>query len=404
MARRQPFALVFAALFLCVAAVPVFVQSSKSAGTAAVPAYLPDKSWPVVPHNWVLGPASSIFVDKHDNVWLIERPRLVPAENKERAAPAILEYDAKGNFLQAWGGPGEGYEWPGTEHGIYVDDKDNVWVCGSGVGDHIVLKFTNKGKFLMQIGKQGASTGNADTKNLGMPADMIINSKTNELFVADGYGNRRVIVFDANTGAFKRMWGAYGNVPTGDRPNGPFRGGGGGRNGGAVAGGGRAGGNGGTQAQAAPAPAPPPPNPADLTDQQFDMVHSITLSNDGHVYVVDRTRRRVQIFSLDGKYETQVAINGEGPAAQSGVGVVLSPDSAQRLMYVADFGNSQILMIDRKSLKVLGSFGTRGADPGQFNGLHDVAIDSKGNIYTAEVAPGARFQRFTMTGSKTTTN
>jgi hypothetical protein len=343
--------------------------------SASQPAFQADPTFPKVPNNWVLGPASSVAVDRHDNVWLIERPRLVPAANKERAAPAVLEYDSRGNFLQAWGGPGDGYEWPGTEHGIFVDDKDQVWISGSGVGDHIVLKFTAKGKFLMQIGKQGASTGNADTKNLNMPADMFVYPKTNELFVADGYGNRRVVVFDASTGAFKRMWGAFGNVPSGDRPNGPFRGGGGGRAGGQPQG-------------------PPKPDPAELTDPQFDMVHSITISNDGLVYVADRTRRRVQVFTVDGKYLSQVLINPEGPTQHSAVAVALSPDKAQRFLYVGDFGNSQILTVDRKALKVLGFFGSKGSDPGQFNGLHDVAMDSKGNLYTAEVNPGARFQRF----------
>ena len=358
---------------------------------AGIPTFQADTSFPKVPNNWVLGPASSVAVDKHDNVWLIERPRLVPAANKEHAAPAVLEYDSKGNFLQAWGGPGEGYEWPGTEHGIFVDDKDQVWISGSGVGDHILLKFTAKGKFLMQIGKQGASTGNADTKNLNMPADMFVYSKTNEVFVADGYGNRRVVVFDANTGAFKRMWGAFGNKPEGDRPDGPFRGRGAGGGGQAQRGGdGQARRGGGGQAAA-----PAPPNPADLQDPQFDMVHSLTISNDGLVYVADRTRRRVQVFSVDGKYITQVPINPDAGQQHSAVGVGLSPDSGQRYLYVADFGNSQVLTVDRKALNVLGFFGSKGSDPGQFNGLHDVAVDSKGNLYTAEVAPGARFQRFT---------
>src|SRR5262245_9247201 len=402
MIQRRLFAVLLGLSLLPAAA--VLGQNGKTASPNAVPSFQADPSWPKVPNNWVLGPASSIFVDKHDNVWLIERPRSVPAENKERAAPAVVEYDSRGNFVQAWGGRGEGYEWPGTEHGIFVDDKDQVWICGSGVGDHIVLKFTSKGEFLMQIGKQGESKGNSDTKNVNMPADMFVNTRTSELFVADGYGNRRVIVFDSNTGAFKRMWGAYGNTPTGDRPDGPFRGGGGRGargDGAARGGGGRAAGGGGQPAAAPPAQ----PNPADLTNPQFDMVHSITMSNDGLLYVVDRTMRRVQIFAADGKYQTQLLVNPEGPSpTHSAVAVVLSPDSAQRLLYVADFGNSQILIVDRKTLKVLDMFGAKGSRPGEFNGLHDVAIDSKGNIYTAEVAPGARYQKFVAMNTKRASN
>src|SRR3984893_14887269 len=198
------------AALVCAAGALLFGQNgSKPAANSAagVPTFQADASFPKVPNNWVLGPASSVAAEKHDTVGLIERPSLVPAATKEHAAPAVLEYDSKGNFPQARGGPGEGYEWPGTEHGIFVDDKDQVWISGSGVGDHILLKFTAKGKFLMQIGKQGASTGNADTKNLNMPADMFVYSKTNEVFVADGYGNRRVVVFDASTRAVKRMRG-----------------------------------------------------------------------------------------------------------------------------------------------------------------------------------------------------
>lgn len=375
-----------------------------------VPTFKVDTTWPKLPNNWVVGTSSSIFVDQHDNVWMLHRPRSVPAGRQ--SAPAVLEYDSKGNFIQAWGGPGTGYDWPSNEHGIFVDDKDQVWICGSGAGDDMILKFTDKGKFLMQIGKQGSSAGNADTKNVNMPADMFVYPKTNELFVADGYGNRRLIVFDATTGVFKRMWGAYGNKPssTGDRlpaargaapaAAAPIARGANAPNAGAApAGGGRGAGGGGRTGGA-----PPMPDQATLQSADFELVHSVAVSHDDLVYVADRPNRRIQVFSLDGKFVAQMQINPQGPSAQSVAGISFSPDPEQRLMYVGDYGNSQIVTIDRKALKILNVWGTRGAAPGEFQGIHELNLDSQGNLYVAEVAPGNRFQRFVRSGTVASSN
>jgi DNA-binding beta-propeller fold protein YncE len=318
----------------------------------------------------VAGTPSSIAVDKHDNVWLLHRPRLVPDESKDKAAPAVIELDPQGRFLQAWGGPGDGYQWPDTEHSIFIDDQDQVWICGSGAQDDVVLKFTNKGKFLMQIGKEAQTKGNADTANLNQPADLFVYK--NELFVADGYGNRRVIVFDVDTGAYKRMFGAFGNTPEGDRLPQPV----------GVAGRG-AGGRGAATIDASM-----------LQNPQFQLPHSAAVSTDGLVYVADRSGRRVQIFGVDGKYVTQLPVHADGPAATSAAAVAFSPDAAQSLLYVCDNGELKVLIFDRKSLKQVGELGGRGANPGEFTGLHDIAVDSRGYLYTAEVT-GQRFQKFT---------
>jgi hypothetical protein len=184
-----------------------------------VPKFQVDPAWPKIPNNWQLGQVASVSIDAADHVWVLQRPGTLNPEEKSRAAPPLLEFDAAGNFIQAWGGPGQGYEWPGSEHGVYVDAAGYVWIGGNGANDHQVLKFTKAGTFVMQIGRAGQSKGNADTQNLNQPADTFVYAKTNELFVADGYGNRRVIVFDAGTGRFKRMWGAFGNVPTDAPPN-----------------------------------------------------------------------------------------------------------------------------------------------------------------------------------------
>ena len=197
------------------------VVAQGSGQSAAVPKFQADPNWPKLPNNWVLGEVSSVAVDRRDHVWVLQRPRTVPAEQRERAAPAVLEFDAAGNFVKTLGGPSDAYEWPDNEHGIFVDYKDQVWIGGNNpsVGsttprsDDMLLTFTIAGKFVSQIGGRDKSGGNKDTKNLKRAADFFVYPKTNEIFVADGYGNRRVIVMAADTGAFKRMWGAFGNTP-----------------------------------------------------------------------------------------------------------------------------------------------------------------------------------------------
>ena len=191
----------------------------RSTVASGVPMFRVDPTWPRIPNNWQFGQVASVSIDEQDHVWVLQRPGTLSPEEKGRAAPPLLEFDAAGNFVQAWGGPGQGYEWPNSEHGVYVDPKGFVWIGGNGEKDNQILKFTKAGKFVMQIGRAGQSKGNADTQNLNQPADTFVHAPTNELFVADGYGNRRVIVFDADTGRFKRMWGAFGNVPSDAAPN-----------------------------------------------------------------------------------------------------------------------------------------------------------------------------------------
>lgn len=340
-----------------------------------MPAFEVDPSWPKLPNQWALGQTPSVAVDRHDHVWILHRPRTVAPGQK--AAPAVVEFDAAGNYLSSWGGPGPGFDWPDSEHGIFVDYKDNFWIGGSSPtstsltkrSDDMLLKFNSKGKFLLQLGSWDKSGGNADTKSVKRPADAFMAPKTNEIFVADGYGNRRVIVFDATTGVFKRQWGAFGNVPLDNAAPPP------------------------TAAARAPlendGPGP----------QQFGSpVHNVKISNDGLVYVADRSNRRIQIFDVQGKYIDQIFINRAGPSAGSAAGITFSPDREQRFMYVADYGNSRILVLRRKPARVLYQFGLRAAAPGNFQGVHFISVDSKGNLYTAEVLPGNRVQKFLFKG------
>jgi DNA-binding beta-propeller fold protein YncE len=347
--------------------------------SAEVPIFQADPSWPKIPSKWVFGEASGIAVDAQDHVRVLQRPRTVKPEQKAMAAPPVVEFDPAGNFVQAWGGPGEGYEWPASEHGIYVDHQGYVWITGNGRSDDQLLKFTKDGKFVMQIGRSGQSGGNSDTKNVHGAADVAVYPKTNEVFVADGYGNRRVIVFDAETGAFKRMWGAFGNVPT-DPP-----------------------------ARAPGGGSPKAAEPAREDLQQFRNVHGIAISNDGLVYVSDRGNLRFQVFTIEGKFVTEAFVRPEAglPAGYrvaeaafgkpirdldqelvttrlSVVRTAFSADPEQRFLYAGDRSRQQIVVFDRKTLRVLGTFGRTGQAPGEFYLIHHIAVDSKGNIYTAE--------------------
>jgi DNA-binding beta-propeller fold protein YncE len=367
-------------------------QAQASAAAKRLPVFEVDPAWPKLPNNWVVGHVASVAVDRRDHVWMLHRPNTIPEDRRSHAAPPVLEFDAAGKFVNAWGGPASGYDWPDSEHGIAVDYKDHVWIGGSApvapslrnLDDDMLLKFDNTGKFLLQIGGRSVSKGNADPKSVHQSADVFVWPKTNEAFVADGYGNRRVIVFDADTGAFKRQWGAFSNAPIDVTPA-PRGAGAGGAN----AGGGRG-------------AAPALDTEGNGSPQFGGPVHAVKVSNDGLVYVADRPNRRVQVFTPDGKYVTQTFINRSGPSPQSAAGLAFSPDEQQQFLYVADYGNSHIAVLDRKSLQLLYQFGQRSEKPGDFQGLHHLAIDSKGNLYTGEVAPGARAQRFLFKGLSNT--
>ena len=373
------------ALLAC-AAILLLAQSGVQAPADAqippgrvVPKFAPDPSWPKLPAKWIFGQVSSISFDENGHAWVLQRPGTLRADQKAKgmAAPPVLEFDAAGNFIQGWGGPGEGYDWPETEHGIYADPRGFIWVGGNGETDNHLLKFTKDGKFVSQIGKKGASKGNSDTENVKQAADIFYYAKTNELFVADGYGNRRIIVFDGDTGKFKRMWGAFGNVPLDNVPEPPKV----------------------PEDQRIPA--------KELTDrgpEQFVRpVHAVRVSNDGLVYVSDRGGKRVQVFTLDGKYQTQVFIDRYCEAPHCGNGqtvasTAFSPDPEQRFLYVASRSPARVWVLDRKTLEPLDSWGRNGVAPGEFYVMHHMNVDAQGNLYVTEVQDGRRVQKFTFKG------
>jgi len=374
---------------LVVAVVIVAVWSARSTGRAqaqgsppaGVPTFKADPTWPKLPNNWVLGEVSSVAVDRRDHVWVYQRPRTVAPDLQSRAAPSVLEFDEKGNFVKSIAGPSDAYEWFDNEHGIFIDHKNRVWLGGNNPtntsvsrrSDDMLLVFSTDGKFLKQVGRRDQSKGNKDTSNLKRPADFFVFPKTSETFVSDGYGNRRVFVVDSETGAYKRMWGAFGNEPLDPPPPAP-------------------------PAAGAPAGAQRPAVREGPGPQQFGIVHSLEVSNDGLVYVADRDNTRIQIFTLEGKFLQQVFINRLEGGALTAASLAFSPDPEQQFVYVADQSNSHIHILRRKTMELVHSFGQRGPNPGDFQGLHHIATDSKGNLYTAEAQVGRRAQKLVYTG------
>ena len=348
-----------------------------SAGPLA-PKFAVDPLWPKpLPNHWRIGSAIGVAVDGDDHVWILHRPDSLQAKETYAAqnppaakccipAPPVLEFDKEGNLLSSWGGPGEGFEWPQSNHGISVDFKGNVWIGGNGAADAQVLKFTQAGKLLLQIGRSGQSQGSNDAANLRRPAKVFVDPADNEAYVADGYGNRRVIVFDAETGAYKRHWGAYGNKPD-DIDPGPY-------------------------------------DPAAPAAQQFRTpVHCAELAHDGLLYVCDRTNDRIQVFRKDGTFvkETFIEKNTLGDGAV--FDIAFSAEGEQKYLYVADGANDRIHVLLRETLEELTTFGDGGRQPGQFYAVHSIATDSVGNIYTTETYEGKRVQRFVYQGDSPVT-
>jgi hypothetical protein len=351
--------------------------AAQGGASSAAPRYEVDASWPgPLPGNWIIGQVAGIAIDARDHVWLVHRPKSLteheaaavqnpPTADCCTPAPSVIEFDAAGRFVQAWGGPTwnqstaaweqpEG-DWPVNEHGIFVDAEDNVWLAGNGDNDHVVLKFTRDGKHLMTIGIPGESGGSNDTERLGRPADIGVDTGAREVFVADGYGNRRVIVFDADTGRYKRHWGAYGRRPNDD-------------------------------------PLPAYVAGSEPTPNFRGPVHSVALATDGLVYVADRESNRIQVFNRAGTYISEALIApatlGQGSAWDLG----LSDD--ERWLFLADGHNKKVWIIERASLEVAGSFGRGGRQAGQFEWVHNLAVDSQDNVYTSEVNTGKRVQKF----------
>ena len=373
--------------------VVVFWQRPQvEAATVQAPRFEVDPMWPKpLPNHWVIGAALGVAVDSRDHVWIVHSPAALEVKEQYAtmtpkassccaAAPPVLEFNAEGDLVGHWGGEGTGYDWPSRNHGIDADYKGNIWIGGNGVGkqpavvahnedrtavgpvhDSMLLKFSQSGRLLMQVGQPNKSKGSNDIENVRLPAKSIVDPKTNELYVADGYGNRRVIVFDADTGKYKRHWGAYGSKPDD------------------------------TQL--------PAYDPSVAPAKQFRTpVHCVALANDGLLYVCDRTNDRIQVFKTDGSFVKEIFIEKNTLGDGSVFDIALSKDPGQKYIYVADGSNMKVHVLQRDTLEVLTSFGDGGRQPGQFYAVHSIATDSKGNIYTTETYRGQRLQKFHFKG------
>ncbi|MCJ2065680.1 hypothetical protein MKK63_23645 [Methylobacterium sp. J-088] len=359
-----------------VAALPALACLLALAGPAAAtdpPRFQVDPAWPKpLPNAWILGQAAGVAIDAQDHVWVIQRPRTLTDDEKAasldpprtkccKPAPPVLEFDQAGNLLRSWGGPGTGYDWPANEHGIQIDGQGFVWIAGNGDLDGQLLKFTPEGKFVLQIGKSGPQTDSRDTSRLGKPANVDFDMAANEVYVADGYYNHRIIVFDRDTGAFKRMWGAYGKPPTDDKL-GPY-------------------------------------DPAAAPARQFaNPVHCVRIAKDGLVYICDRTNDRVQVFKKDGSFVTEFFVEKSTRANGSVWELALWPDANQTYLLNADGANNEVRTLERATGAVVGAFGRNGRMAGQFHWIHNLAIDSQGNVFTTEVDTGKRAQKFVPVG------
>ncbi|MDP1570975.1 MAG: hypothetical protein Q8L86_13340 [Vicinamibacterales bacterium] len=337
-----------------------------------LPIYEVDPTWPpTLPNDWIWGDIRGLFVDDRDHLWVIHMPTsLTPQEIGAAVtppiadccvpAPPVLEMDPDGKVLRTWGGPGDGYTWFDQEHGIYIDHNGFVWM-GTSNGHH-VMKFTQDGTHVMTIGVPGVNKGSNDPDHLGGPANFYVEPKTNEIFIADGYRNRRVVVYDAATGAYKRHWGAYGKPPDD------------------------------TYKYEYPVdPANPP--------QQYSTLHGLVGSKDGLIYVSDRRGNRIQVFRQNGEYLMEKFVRPETGGSGSGFSLQFSRDPGQSLLYLMDGTNQRVWILRREDLAILDRFGRPGRQSGEFIRAHMIAIDSQNRMYTGEAGNGRRIQRWILKGT-----
>ena len=335
---------------------------------SGIPRFRVDPFWArELPNNWMLGQVSGVAVDDRDHVWVLHRPRTLDARQRGEEgmccvpAPPVNELDPDGHVVRSWGGAGDGFEWPESEHGIHVDHQGHVWIGGNAARRRPRVEVHGRRRVPAADRAAEQSGGSNDTENLGRPAAIKVDSAASEVYVADGYGNRRVIVFDSETGAYKRHWGAYG-----DRPQ--------------------------------DAPLPPYDPDAQPIRHYRSPVHDVAIAKDGLVYVADRTNNRVQVFQKDGEFVTEAFVRPETLGSGSVSGVTLSEDADQRWLFVPDGTNNVVWILDRATLEVQSYFGRLGKNAGQFYRLHNLAIDSHGNLYTTEVNVGQRLQKFDRLG------
>ncbi len=367
--------------FAVLGSVQYQLEESEAASEAEVaPSFLVDPFWPKpLPNHWITGNAIGVAVDSRDHVFIVHRNQeeIFLSAGREigldagvseccSAAPPVLEFDPAGNLVNAWGGPGDGYTWPASNHGIEIAPNGNIWIGGNGGGDSHILVFTRDGQFVAQYGEPGNGADSNSTAHFAQVAEIAIDPEANEAYIADGYINKRVAVLDVATGAFKRYWGAYGNQPSDDRVV---------------------------------------YTPGEPLPQQFrGPVHCAEPSLDGLVYVCDRGADRIQVFRKDGTFVREKQVLPNTLSQGSTWDIAFSKDAEQKYIYVADGQNHRVHIIERETMDILTTFGDGGRGPGQFFAVHSIATDSKGNVYTTETYDGRRLQKFVYQGLKAVTS
>ena len=382
-------ALVLAALLL---ALPSWQSTGAADEHGDTPEFEVDPFWPdALPEDWRIGQVAGIDVDQHDNIWIVQRPGSMTSADLEGTSPAppIMKFSPDGELLDSWGpeaaeepeepeplpgrrvgppdhAPGQGppraeaeptqprdwhgCDWPVNEHGLWVDGDDNVWIGGNGGNDHVVLKMPADGSdCLLQIGEWGNPGDNFSEDLLDRPADGDTDDDAREVYIADGYGSERVAIFDMDTGEYKRQL----------------------------------------------------MNPDYPDDNWSNPVHCSVISDDGYVYVCDRPNSRMHVFDLDGNFVDEFFVAEHLPIGSlSLMDVDFSADAIQGFLHTADGQNQHVHTLDRGSPEdgVLDTFGRGGRYAGQFQWIHNLATDSDGNIYTAEVSEGKRVQKFDIVG------
>jgi hypothetical protein len=335
---------------------------------AKAPAYKVDPFWPkALPDRWVTGEVAGTCLDSNDHLFTVNRgPQNANLTGKEmivaKASPPVIEFDRAGNVVNAWG---DLAILPNGLHGCFVDHQDNVWIGGNG--DGIVQKYSHGGQLLMQIGTRGVCDGkcgettstNSSTKLLNEPADMTVDPANGDVYIADGYGNHRVVVFD-KSGTYLRQWGSAGTAPGQFSPTG--------------------GGH----------------------------PHCVVLENAGRIYACDRANDRVQVFTKQGALLQVIPIKPGTGAVPGGIGsawdVAFSADKNQTFMFDVDGGNEVLWEMDHRSGEILIGFGRPGHMAGDFTFLHSVAVDSRNNLFAGETIGGRRVQKFVPVGEARATD
>ena len=349
---------------------------SSAAGESTVSTFQVDPTWPAeLPNDWIIGAVTGVFVDAQDHVWVTHLPETLTPEETAAVqdpplgdccvpAPTVLELDADGRLVQGWGDPTEDISvYPRNPHGIFVDHNDFVWI--GTYRHHRVMKFTRDGTHVLTLGVYDETEGSASSRLLGGPAGIWVDEGTNEVFLADGYRNRRVVVFDGETGQYKRHWGAYGESPDDEFEY---------------------------DYESRVIDSPPP--------RQFSTVHGLVGSRDGLIYVADRRGNRIQVFRQDGTFVSEKLVAPDTRASGSAFVIALSPDEDQTWLYLADGTNHKVWVFRRSDLEEVGAFGRGGRQVGQFIRPHGMSVDSRGNIYVGEASTGRRVQRFTPTSMR----